>query len=153
MCALAKQSPLLLRSATREYYARRTGRLSGEIRIIKCTGARWEGQETDGVAYREGKSDTPAACQNSLDCTREPARFACLSAAFFQGFALARTFASQDECFCSASNFDTLPAFISLRIATGRVAQFMSDRKVQQAFSTKMPNVNKLGKAFRCSPH
>jgi len=44
MCALAKQSPYIVTLGdTRVLRGHRTGRLSGEIRIIKCTGAWWEG--------------------------------------------------------------------------------------------------------------
>jgi hypothetical protein len=59
MCALAKQSPLLLRSATREYYAgvaQAALAARSELSSVLVHGGR--GQESDGVAYREGKSDT-----------------------------------------------------------------------------------------------
>ena len=39
-----------------------------------------------------------------------------------------------------------------LFVAEG-VAQFMSNRKVQQAISTKTPNVSELVDAFRCPSH
>ena len=60
-CALWQSNPpLLLRSATREYYAgiaQAALAARSELSSVPVHGGR--GQESDGVAYREGKSDTP----------------------------------------------------------------------------------------------
>jgi len=44
----------------------RTGRLGGKIRIIKFTGGWRGGQENDGLAYRERKSDTPLELEDEF---------------------------------------------------------------------------------------
>src|SRR5260370_864314 len=63
MCALAKQSPFNHGMPDPRICRWRThpGRSRGLLRIIKCTCLMQGGQESEGVAYREGKSDTP--CQ------------------------------------------------------------------------------------------
>ena len=51
MCALAKQSPSIVTLSDKQIlrWTSRTGRLGGEIRIIKFTGAGQEGQGRDGT--------------------------------------------------------------------------------------------------------
>ena len=62
-CALWQSNPpipILLRSATREYYAgiaQAASAAKSELSSVLVHGGR--GQESDGVAYRAGKSDTP----------------------------------------------------------------------------------------------
>ena len=68
-CALWQSNPPsvpTLSDARIFRWASRTGRLGGKIRIIKFTGAWRRGQESEGVGYKAGKSDTPWAGRSQL---------------------------------------------------------------------------------------